>query len=947
MENMDLNLKTDKWHTLSRSESARALDSELERGLTPEQVRQRQAQFGPNELQERPRRSFWQMLLDQFNQFLVLILIAAAIVSALIGWSRFNATGDTTEFIDAAAIMAIVILNAILGVIQEGRAEEALAALKKMSAPNAHVLRDGHLITVPSRELVPGDVVVLETGNYVPADVRLIESVNLRIEEASLTGESVPVGKNAGETLPDEATLGDRHNMAFMSTVITYGRGQGLVVATGMRTEIGKIAEMLQSYEEEPTPLQIKLEQLGRTLGMATLVICALVGVIGIVRDTQIGILFSQGVAAYFGLQETVPKLVEMFMVAVSLAIAAVPEGLPAVVTISLALGMQEMVRRHALIRRLPAVETLGSATAICSDKTGTLTQNEMTAVQMYVDRSLLTITGEGYKPEGEFMDEGDPVGLEGYPGMRLLLRAGLLCNDARLEKIAEDGSVNWRIAGDPTEGAFVVAAAKAGYWRDELGEEYPRIAEIPFDSDRKRMTTFHPDPRYGGYVAYMKGAPDVVLGLCHQVLEDGMMRPLTDERRSNILEQNEALAANALRVLGVAFRPLDKAPDDPQPDTAEHEFTFVGLLGMIDPARPEVAPAIRTARHAGIETVMITGDYPNTAVAIAKEIGLLHEDDKVLTGAELDRLSEDEFEGMVEQVAVYARVSPQHKVKIVDGLKAKGHVVAMTGDGVNDAPALKRSSIGVAMGITGTDVSKETADMVLTDDNYASIVSAIEQGRVIYSNIRKFVYYLLSCNMAVIMILFLAMILGWPLPLVAIQLLVLNLITDGAPALALGMEKGDPDIMDQSPRPVNEPIINRDMIIGIGVQTVAITTAVLIAFRIGLRDGDVHARTMAFATLSISELLRAYTSRSERYALWHLGIFTNKWMQLAVLTSLLILLAIIYVPFLDPIFNTTFLTLSDWAIMLPLILLPSIAAEANKWVLRTLSKKEYDPRAE
>jgi Ca2+-transporting ATPase len=938
--------KPDAWHALGISEIVDALNSDLQQGLSETQIRERQSRFGPNELQERPSRSFWKMLLDQFNQFLVLILIAAAIVSALIGWSRYASTGDTSEFIDAAAIMAIVVLNAILGVVQEGRAEQALAALKKMSAPNAHVLRGGHLIIIPSRDLVPGDVVLLETGNYVPADVRLIESVNLRVEEASLTGESVPVGKKAQEILPAESTLGDRHNMAFMSTVVTYGRGRGLVVSTGMQTEIGKIAEMLQSYEEEQTPLQIRLDQLGRTLGMATLVICALVGAIGILRDTQIGILVGQGVAAYFGLQETVPKLAEMFMVAVSLAIAAVPEGLPAVVTISLALGMQEMVRRHALIRKLPAVETLGSATAICSDKTGTLTQNEMTAVQMYVDRSLLTITGEGYRPTGEFLDEGDPVGLEGYPGMRLLLRAGLLCNDARLEKNDDNGSATWRIAGDPTEGAFVVAAAKAGYWKEELGQEYLRIAEIPFDSDRKRMTTFHPDPRYGGYVAYMKGAPDIVLGLCNHVLEDGMIRPLTEERRNNILEQNEALAANALRVLGVAFRPLREAPENPQPEDMERDFTFVGLLGMIDPARAEVAPAIWTARHAGIETVMITGDYPNTAVAIGKEIGLLRDHDRVLTGAELDKLSDTEFENVVEDVAVYARVSPQHKVRIVDALKARGHVVAMTGDGVNDAPALKRASIGVAMGITGTDVSKETADMVLTDDNYASIVSAIEQGRVIYSNIRKFVYYLLSCNMAEIMILFLAMVFGWPLPLVAIQLLVLNLITDGAPALALGMEKGDPDIMDQHPRPVNEPIVNRDMIIGIAVQTVAITTAVLIAFRIGLATGEAHARTMAFATLSISELLRAYTSRSERYALWSLGVFSNKWMQWAVLTSLVILLGIIYVPFLDPIFATTFLTLEDWAIMLPLILLPSVAAEANKWVLRKTGERDQLARA-
>jgi P-type Ca2+ transporter type 2C len=933
------------WHTLSTAEAEAALGTDLQHGLAEAEVRQRQAQFGPNELQEAPRRSFWRMLLDQFNQFLVLILIAAAIISALIGWSEYNRSGDTIEFIDAAAIMAIVILNAILGVVQEGRAEEALAALKKMSAPNARVLRAGHLITVPSRELVPGDVVLLETGNYVPADVRLIESVNLRVEEASLTGESVPVGKDARDVLPAEASIGDRHNLAFMSTVITHGRGQGLVVTTGMQTEIGKIATMLQEYEEEPTPLQLKLDQLGRVLGLAALLVCTLVGLIGVVRDTQLGILFTQGARAYFGLEQTVPKLVEMFMVAVSLAIAAVPEGLAAVVTICLALGMQEMVKRHALIRRLPAVETLGSATAICSDKTGTLTQNELTAVQMYVDRSLLTIAGEGYRPQGEFLDEGDAVGLAGYPGMRLLLRAGLLCNDARLEQVSDNESVSWRIAGDPTEGAFVVAAAKAGDWKDELAKEYPRIAEIPFDSERKRMTTFHPDPRYGHYVAYMKGAPDIILGLCNDVLEDGVIRPLTHERRENILEENEALAANALRVLGVAFRPLQQAPDNPQPGDAERDFVFIGLLGMIDPARPEVAPAIRTARQAGIETVMITGDYLNTAVAIGKEISLLHEGDRTLTGAELDHMDEAAFEAIVEHVAVYARVSPQHKVKIVDALKARGHIVAMTGDGVNDAPALKRSNIGVAMGITGTDVSKETADMVLTDDNYASIVSAIEQGRIIYSNIRKFVYYLLSCNMAEIMILFLAMIFGWPLPLVAIQLLVLNLITDGAPALALGVEKGDPDIMDQCPRPVNEPIINRDMSIGIAVQTAAITTAVLIAFRIGLAAGEAHGRTMAFATLSISELLRAYTSRSERYSLFALGVFSNKWMQWAVLTSLLVLLAIIYVPFLDPVFDTTFLTASDWAIMLPLILLPSVAAEVNKWVLRQVSKQAQQAR--
>ena len=934
------------WHSLNAAEAVGVLESNLEKGLTAEQVRKRQEQFGANELREAPGRSFWRMLFDQFNQFLVIILIVAALVSAFIGWTEYNHTGEITEFIDAIAIMTIVILNAILGVVQEGRAEEALAALKKMSAPNARVLRDGYTQTVPSSELVPGDVVILETGNYIPADVRLVESVNLRIEEASLTGESVAVGKDARDVLKPETVLGDRHNLAFMSTVITYGRGRGLVVSIGMDTEIGKIAEMIQAYEEEPTPLQVKLDQLGRTLGIITLVICGLVGVLGVVRGTQIDLLFSQGFAAYFGLEETVPQLVDMFMVAVSLAIAAVPEGLPAVVTIALALGMQEMVRRNALIRKLPAVETLGSATAICSDKTGTLTQNEMTAVQMYVDRSLLTITGEGYKPDGEFLDSGNSVGLEGYPGMRLLLRAGLLCNDSRLEEITDNDQTQWRIAGDPTEGAFVVAAAKAGYYQDSLREEYPRVSEIPFDSDRKRMTTFHPDPRYGDYVAYMKGAPDVVLGLCEQVLEDGVMRPLTEERRRNILEENEALAANALRVLGVAFRPIKAIPENPQPESCEMQFTFVGLLGMIDPARPEVAKAIATARHASIGTVMITGDYLNTAMAIGKEIGLLHDGDRALTGAELDQIDDDDFANVVEDVSLYARVSPQHKVKIVDALKARGHVVAMTGDGVNDAPALKRANIGVAMGITGTDVSKETAEMVLTDDNYASIVSAIEQGRVIYSNIRKFVYYLLSCNMAEITILLVALLAGAPLPLLPIQLLVLNLLTDGLPALALGVEEGDPDIMDQPPRPVTEPIINRDMVIGIAVQTVAISIAVLAAFKIGLEGGEAHARTMAFATLSISELLRAYTSRSERYSLWAIGVFSNKWMQWAVVSSLAVLLAIIYVPFLDPIFGTTFLTGQDWLVMLPLILVPSVAAEINKWVLRMLSKRRQRARA-
>jgi Ca2+-transporting ATPase len=565
-----------------------------------------------------------------------------------------------------------------------------------------------------------------------------------------------------------------------------------------------------------------------------------------------------------------------------------------------------------------------------------------MTAVQMYVDRTLLSITGQGYFPAGEFQDNGRPVDLAGYPGSRLLLRAATLCNDAFLEN--GDGN-GWRMVGDPTEGALVVAAAKADLWQEKLARDYPRLDEIPFDSTRKRMTTLHPDPRYGGYVAYVKGAPDLLLQLSDKVIEDATERPLTGEKRRNILEVNESLSSNALRVLGVAYRPLTELSASPTAEEVERNLTFVGLIGMIDPARPEVKDAVALARHAGIKTVMVTGDYQNTALAIARELNLISGEAVAVTGAALDRLSDADFEAQVEEVDVYARVSPAHKVRIVEALKARGHVVAMTGDGVNDAPALRRANIGVAMGITGTDVSKETADMVLTDDNYASIVSAVEEGRVIYSNIRKFVYYLLSCNMGEIMIVFLATLFGWPVPLTAIQLLTLNLVTDGPPALALGLEKGDPDAMDRPPRPVNEPVVSREMVGSIAVQTVAITVAVLSAFVVALGrypgpDNVAWAQTMAFATLSISELLRAYTSRSERHGIHQIGAFSNKYMQWAVAASLIIILAVIYLPFLRVFFDTRPLGLREWVVIAPLVLIPSLAAEVNKWVLRLQDKR-------
>ncbi len=909
--------QADPWHAREASELFSELKTSPERGLSPAEAARRLAEGGPNELAEAPRPTFARMLLDQFNNFIVIILIVASVVSAIIG-----------DYVESGAIIAIVILNAVLGVIQERRAEEALAALRRMAAPEAHVVRDGHRELIPARELVPGDIVLLESGNYVPADLRLLESANLKIEEAALTGESVAVEKDARVTLRQDVPLGDRRNTAFMGTLVTYGRGRGVVTSTGMHTQIGLIARMLQLVQEEPTPLQQRLDHLGKVLGWAALAVCSLVFVIGWARGVQ---------------------PLDMFLIAVSLAIAAVPEGLPAVVTITLALGMREMIKRHALIRRLSSVETLGSATVICSDKTGTLTQNQMTVTRLWVDGVTLDVTGQGYVPEGQFRVEGQKVELDRYPGALTALWVAVLANDASLEPPGEAGG-GYRMAGDPTEGALIVAAVKAGAVHEAFGHAYPRIDEVPFDSTRKRMTTVHKvhDPRpedfspfydsslRGWEVVATKGAADVILDLCtDRLLIDDRTEALDEGFRQRILAANHEMSRQALRVLAVAYRVDRDVPDSPAPAEVERELTFVGLIGMIDPARPEVLPAMEKAKGAGIRTVMITGDYPETARAIAQDIGLLQPGHHVLSGAELAKMDDPALGQEVMRTDVFARVSPEHKVRIVDALKRNRHVVAMTGDGVNDAPALKRADIGVAMGITGTDVAKETADMVLTDDNYASIVSAVEQGRIIYSNIRKFVFYLLSCNLAEILTIFLAILAGLPSPLTAIQLLWLNLITDGAPALALGVERGDPDTMNQPPRPPEEPIINRPMWVGIGIQTVAITSVTLGAYLVGLRahpDAPQFAETMAFVTLSFSELLRAFTARSERYPVLKIGLFSNKTMFLAVATSLVLLLAVVYVPFLQPIFNTVSLGFAQWELMLPLLFVPAVAAELTKW---------------
>ena len=953
------------WHALSQEETLHQLATPPETGLTAEEAAKRLQSYGPNQLEEAAGITFWQMLLDQFNNFVVILLIVAAIISALLG-----------DRVEAAAIIAIVILNATLGVVQERRAEQALAALKKLATPEAQVVRDGQRQSVSSTKLVPGDIVLLEAGNYIPADIRLLEAANLRIEEAALTGESVPVQKDANIRLEADIPLGDRKNTTFMGTLVSYGRGRGVVVSTGMHTQIGLIAKMLQAVENEPTPLQKRLDQLGKLLGAATLVICGVVFAVAVLRFTDLSLLkaVNGGVLVY--LKAAQQEIINMFMLAVGLAIAAVPEGLPAVVTISLALGMSEMIKRHALIRKLSSVETLGSTTVICSDKTGTLTQNEMTLTRIWVDGRYLSITGKGRTLSGEFQEGGKTVDLEAFPAVRTALWVGALNNDSELTISGSSGEEQtYRMTGDPTEGALVVAAAKAGALPRPLNHAYPRVQEVPFDSDRKRMITVHqvreskPDdfsPFYkhetSGYVVAIKGAPDVVLDLCtHYQHTDDTPMPLTEEQRMRILNANDMMTRDALRVLGVAYKVSDRIPNMEDLVKLEEGMVFVGLVGMIDPPRPEVTPALAKASKAGIRTIMITGDFPNTARAIAEAIGLLKPNHQVLSGAELDNLTDEQLKEQVEYTDVFARVSPEHKLRIVEALREDGEIVAMTGDGVNDSPSIKRANIGVAMGITGTDVAKESADMVLTDDNYASIVSAVEQGRIIYDNIRKFVFFLVSSNIAEIMVIFLATLAGLPAPLTVIQLLWLNLLTDGAPALALAMEKGDPEIMLRKPRPPSEPIINRLMQVGIVIQTIAQTGVVLGAFFIGLywhleagalvpagsnpflyvlqhnwRGVDVQAaETMAFVTLSLCELFRAYTVRSEKMSIFKLGVFSNKYMQYAVGLSVILMILVVSVAFLQPIFNTHFPDLREWGVILGLALVPAVAEEVYKAYLR------------
>ena len=870
------------WHTLSAAETAQRLESDLQSGLSANDAAKRLAQFGPNALQEKTARSPWRMLLDQFSDFMIIVLIVAAIISGIVG-----DVGDTI------AIVVIVILNAVIGFIQEYRAERAMAALKRMAEANAHVLRDGQAEMVHASALVPGDVVLLEAGNVVPADLRIAETARLKIDESALTGESVAVEKQTQALDIAEAPLGDKLCLAYKGTIVTYGRARGLVVATGMHSELGKIAALLNESGESKTPMQKRLANLGKRLAIAALAICVLVFVVGVLRGEP---------------------LLLMFMTALSLAVAAIPSALPAVVTISLALGAHKMAKQNALIRRLPAVETLGSVTVICSDKTGTLTQNKMHVTALYAAGSLWDAA------------QGDKQA-EPWP---MLFRALALNNDAHLDH-------RNKARGEPTEAALLHAAQEAGYSKTALEQKTPRLLELPFDSERKRMTTFHGAD--AGVIAYTKGSPETVVPLCVRMFgADGEQ----DIDQAALLQQAELMATDGLRVLAFACRHWPAAlPDGAHPDALESELVFLGFAGLIDPPRGEVKEAVEQCTSAGITPVMITGDHPATARAIARQLGILADkegadgDGRVMTGAELGLLDQETFEAEVEHVRVYARVDPAQKIKIVRALQDRGEVVAMTGDGVNDAPALKAADIGVAMGKGGTDVAREAAHMVLLDDNFATIVHAVRHGRRLYDNIRKFIRYGISTNSAEIWTIFLAPFLGLPIPLLPIQILWVNLVTDGLPGLALAAEPAERGIMRRPPRPLQESIFAHGMwqhMIWVGLLMAGMC---LLVQAWALQSGSAHWQTMVFTVLTLSQLAHVMAIRSEKESLFVIGFLSNPAMAATIIFTFLLQMATIYLPALNPIFKTEPLTMDELAICLVLSSVVFFAVEIEKWLVR------------
>lgn len=889
------------WYNQSPDEVLKNLSTTKERGLTEDEAKKRLEEYGENALAEEKKKSFGEKLKEQFFDPMIIILIAAALVSIFVG-----------EGLDAGIIIAIVIVNAFLSIYQEGKAEEAIAALQKMSSPKAKVIRDGDHEEVDSNKLVPGDIIVLETGDIVPADLRLIESSNLKIDESSLTGESVAVEKHFDKVYDGKMEIGDRENLAYSSTIVTYGRGMGVVIETGHKTEIGKIATSIATVGDEQTPLQRKLAKLSKTLGILVIVICAVV--------MGVGLLYKH-------------DPLDMFMTAISLAVAAVPEGLPAIVTIVLSIGMGKMAEKNAIVKKLLAVETLGTTTVICSDKTGTLTQNEMTVVKVFTDGQVYHVSGTGYSPEGDVTKKDEIVTIEEDENLKILSSIAALTNDAKLKVKGGDAS----ITGDPTEGALLTFAEKAGNGLDNLYKNFDRLEEIPFDSDRKMMTTFH-DKIFEGIASFTKGAPDVVLDRCEKVLIDGKEVALDENLRKEILGKNSEFARSALRCLGYAYRKHSDMPSEITSESIENDMVFVGLTGMIDPSRPEAKEAIKECKSAGIRPIMITGDYLETGLAIAKDLGIAERDDQAIMGRDLNEMSEAELREIVKEKSVYTRVSPENKVQIVTALKQNGHITAMTGDGVNDAPAIKKADIGIAMGITGTDVAKNTAEVILTDDNFATIVNAVEEGRIIYSNIKKFVAYLLSCNLGEVLIVLISILMNLPVPLIPIQLLWLNLVTDSFPALALGVERGEADIMNEPPRDPDEPILDTEIKITVAIQSIAITVATLLAYLVGLKwygqaEGLHHARTMAFSTLIICELLRSYTARSIDKTVFEIGVFTNKKLVLATLFSFMLMLVVIYVPVLNDAFGLMDLGPREIAVVLGSSVIPLVAGEIQKKV--------------
>lgn len=847
------------------------------KGLTSQEAAERIKKYGYNELEEKKGKSLFQMFIDEFKDFMIVVLLIAALISLFVG--------ETT---DAVIIIAIVVLNALLGVIQENRANQALQALKKLSTPHAKVLRDGKIQVLPTKELVPGDIVILEAGDFVPADGRLIESANLKINESSLTGESVPVDKISARLESDDVSLGDRINMVFSGTTVVYGRGKMVVTNTGMNTEIGKIASMM-GEEEVKIPLQERLAQLGKTLAIAALIICGVIFGIGIFRGTP---------------------LMDMFLTAVSLAVAAIPEGLPAIVTVTLALGVQRMVKRNAIIKKLPAVETLGSANVVCTDKTGTLTLNKMTVTNVYIDKKV-----------NEFKKSDNKRLLK-------LIEYSALCSDAEID---DEG----REIGDPTEVALVIALKKLGKMKSELQEKYPRIDEIPFESERKLMTTVH---KYEDkFLSITKGALESLLPKCEYIDDNGNIREITQNDIEEINKANEQLARNGMRVLSLGYRIL--SDKDYDKENLETNLTFLGLIGMIDPPRPEAKEAIRKCDLAGITTVMITGDHKLTAEAIARELGLLHEGELVVTGKELEEMDFEELVKKVKKIRVYARVSPEHKVKIVKAWQKNGAIVGMTGDGVNDAPALSQADIGVAMGITGTEVAKEASDMVLTDDNFATIVSAVEEGRTIYSNIRKSIRYLLSCNIGEIFTVFIATLFGLGQPLLPIHLLWINLVTDSLPALGLGMEPPSPDVMKEKPRSRDESIFAQGLGIQVIIEGAFMSILSITAFMLGNRYSLEIAETMTFMTLVFSQLLHSLNSRSNVESIFRMKFFSNRFLLMAIGIGVLLQL-ILEIPFLSTVFEIVALNSTQWLYVIGLSLFFVIFVEVEKIFFRRFNKQ-------